>query len=441
MTGRNRIQHISLALLILATAFLFSPSGTLSAQDDADRKSDWARWRGPMGNGIVDASNKIPLKWSDTENVLWKVKVPGRGHSSPLIVDGRIFLTTSDREAQTQTVLCFDQKDGQQRWAKEVNQGGFPPKIHGKNTHASQTVAVADNRILAIFYHHDAIHGTCIDFDGNQIWQKKIGNYESEFAFGYGSSPIVVDDMFVVSRENKIDSAIVALDIESGETRWTIDRKLPDGYKTANGLTSSYSTPVVADIGGSTQLLISGGNRVASYNPQTGEELWKSPASWDVTCATMVWDKESNLVFASGGYPTNETLAIKADGSGERVWTTPVKCYEQSLIVIDGYVYGQAEKGIVHCWNGADGTLQWRQRFEAQESASPLAIGEHIFFTSEKGNTLVIKANPKKFDKVRVNHLGDSTFASMAICNDRIYTRVAKKEDGRLQEYLYCLGK
>lgn len=441
MTGRNRVQNFTLTLLILGTAFLSALAGTLSAQDAADQKSEWARWRGPLGNGIVDASNQIPLKWGDTENVLWKVKVPGRGHSSPLIVDGRIFLTTADQEAQIQAVLCFDQKTGQQRWAKEVNQGGFPAEIHPKNTHASQTVAVAGNRVLAVFYHHDAIHGTCFDLDGNQIWQKKIGDYESEYAFGYGSSPIAFGDQFIVSRENKIDSAITAFDAASGEIRWNAKRKRPANYKTEDGLTSSYATPVVAEIGGAKQLLISGGNRITSYNPQTGEELWKCPASWDVTCGTMVWDEQSNQVFASGGYPTNETLAIKADGSGERVWTTPVKCYEQSLIVVDGYVYGQAEKGIIYCWNAADGTLQWRERFEGPESASPLAIGNHILFTSEKGNTLVIKANPEKLEKVRVNHLGDSTFASMAICNDRIYTRIGKKESGRLQEYLYCLGK
>jgi len=188
-------------------------------------------------------------------------------------------------------------------------------------------------------------------------------------------------------------------------------------------------------------MFLSGANRITSYDPKTGQELWKCPASWDVSCGTMVWDESSDSVFASGGYPTQETLAIKADGSGKELWTKPVKCYEQSMIVVDGYLYGQAEKGIIYCWNVADGSLQWRERFEGPESASPIEIGNHIFFTSEKGNTLVIKANPEKFEKVRVNHLGDSTFASMAICNDRIYTRVAKNEAGRLQEYLYCLGK
>lgn len=445
MTGWRRIFNASRIVIIVATlgptTLLSTLLSTLNAQNVVEQESDWSRWRGPMGNGMVDSSNDIPLTWSETDNVVWKVKIPGRGHSSPMIANGRIFLTSADKEQQMQAVICLDQKTGKQKWSQVVNEGGLPAEIHAKNTHASPTVAIAGNRILAVFNHHDAVHATCFDFNGKQIWQKKIGDYASHYAFGYGSSPIAVGDLFIVSNENKIDSAIVALDAESGEQRWRAERKLPAGYETANGLTTSYSTPVVADIGGAMQMLISGGNRITSYNPQTGEELWKCPASWDVSCGTMVWDEFSNSVIASGGYPTQETLAIKADGSGERIWTTPVKCYEQSLIVVNGYVYGQAEKGIIHCWNAADGTLQWRERFEGPESASPVALGEHIFFTSEKGKTLVIKANPEKFEKVGVNHLGDSAFASMAICNDRIYTRVAKNEDGQLQEYIYCLGK
>ncbi|MDA8563412.1 PQQ-like beta-propeller repeat protein [Mariniblastus sp.] len=439
MTGWKRIRNFTLAVLVSGLINVPILSRALVAQ--TEQHSDWARWRGPMGNGIADASNEVPLTWSETENVAWKVKVPGRGHSSPIIAEGKIFLTTSDMQHKTQSVLCFDQTSGKQLWSKIVSRGGLPSKIHPKNTNASPSIAVAKNRMLAVFNHHDAIYATCFDFAGSEIWQTKVGDYVPDNPFGYGSSPIAEGGLFIISNENKTDPAIVALDVETGDQRWRVTRSLPVGYKTDNGWTTSYSTPVVADIGGMKQLLISGINHIASYDPQTGKELWKSPASWDVSCGTMVWDEQSDLVIASGGYPSKETLAVKADGSGKQAWTAPVKVYEQSMIVVDGYVYAQAEKGIIYCWNAADGKLQWRERFEGPESASPVAIGQQILFTSENGNTLVIKANPEKFEKVRVNHLGDSTFASMAVCNDRIYTRIAKNENGRLQEYLYCLGK
>lgn len=441
MTGWKRILEVSRIVMIVATLGATTWSGALNAQSFDEPRSEWSRWRGPTGNGIANASNDVPLTWSETENVVWKVKIAGRGHSSPVIAGGRVFLTSADEQQQMQSVICLDQQTGKQEWSQVINKGGLPAQIHDKNTHASPTVAITGDRILAVFLHHDAIHATCLDVNGKQIWQEKIGDYASKHPFGYGSSPVAVGDLFIVSNENKIDSAIVALDVKSGEQRWRADRKLPAGYKSVNGLKTSYSTPVVADIGGSLQMLISGGNRITSYNPETGEELWKCRASWDVTCGTMVWDEFSNSVIASGGYPTQETLAIKADGSGKQVWTTSVKCYEQSLIVVDGYVYGQAERGVIYCWHAADGSVQWRERFEGPESASPVAVGDHIFFTSEKGNTLVIKANPEKFEKVGVNHLGESAFASMAIDNDRIYARVAKKENGKLQEYLFCLGK
>ena len=172
-TSILRIALVSLCLVICQDGF---------AQERTEASGkEWARWRGPNGNGIVDASNDVPLTWSESENVIWKVKVPGRGHASPMIVDGKIFLATADEGAQTQSVLCFDQDTGNQLWSKVVSEGGFPSKIHGKNTHASSTVAVADNRVFVVFYHHDSIHGTCFDFDGNQIWQKKIAGYVLDF--------------------------------------------------------------------------------------------------------------------------------------------------------------------------------------------------------------------------------------------------------------------
>ena len=220
----------TLRIVLILLCLVICQDGFAQERTQTDSK-EWARWRGPNGNGIVDASNDVPLTWSESENVVWKVKVPGRGHSSPMIVDGKIFLTTADKKAETQSVVCFDQDTGKRLWSKVVNEGGFPPKIHGKNTHASSTVAVADNRVFAVFYHHDSVHGTCLDFDGNQIWQKKIGDYDPDFPFGYGSSPITVGDKFIVSSESKKDSAITAFDVETGEIRWSVERKLPKGYK------------------------------------------------------------------------------------------------------------------------------------------------------------------------------------------------------------------
>jgi outer membrane protein assembly factor BamB len=428
---------------IIASIVVFVSQPMFAAAPRApqtDSQQDWAKWRGPNGDGIAVDSKNVPTKWSDSENVVWKTKVPGKGHSSPIIRDGKIFLTTADEANKTQLVLCYDQKTGKQLWSQTVSSGGFPGRIHPKNTHASPSVALAGDRLLAVFNHHDAVHAYCFDTDGKELWKKEIGKYVSNFAFGFGGSPIAFNDTFIVPNENKTDSAMIALKADSGDEVYRIERGLPKGYRSVQNLTTSYSTPVIAEIAGKTQMLISGINHIASYDPATGKENWKAPATWDVSCGTMVWDKQSQTVFASGGYPTQQTLAVKADGSGKKVWDNRTKCYEQSLVVVDGYVYGQAERGTIYCWDGKTGELQWEQRERGPESASPVVVGDNIYFTNETGTTLVIKASPDEYTQVAKNQLGDVSFASFAVCNDQIFTRVAFNEDGKRQEWLYCLG-
>lgn len=199
---------------------------------------------------------------------------------------------------------------------------------------------------------------------------------------------------------------------------------------------------MVAEVAGKPQLLISGQRLVSSYDPANGAQLWTTNAKWDITCGTMVWDDER--VFASGGYPAQQTLAIKADGSAEMVWDNPVKVYEQSMLAWDGYLYAHSDNGAIYCWRANDGEEKWKQRFSSRKSsvsASPVYANGNIYFTAENGQTLVIKANPEKVDEIARNKLGDEAFALMAICGNQIFTRVAMIDlDGTRQEWLFCLG-
>lgn len=420
---QQRLYSLGLTILY---AFAILPAYA-SAQGES--QTDWARWRGPDGNGIADGEQRVPVQWDADTNVVWKSKVPGRGHSSPIVVGNKIFLTTADEAEQSQSVLAYDRDSGSQLWNTTVSTGEFNPAIHPKNTHASPTVAIVGQHVIAVFNNHGKVQATALDFDGRQVWQKDVGSFKTKHPFGLGASPISLGELVLVTNENMDNARIVALDGKSGDEVWSIDR----------GTISSYSTPVIADIGGKQQLMISGDQKVASYDPAGGSPLWTCPASWEVTCGTMVWDEQTNFVFASGGYPTQETLAVDAT-TGKKVWGNSVKCYEQSLIVVDGFVYGYAEKGVIYCWQASDGKEMWKERFEGPESASPVNIGQHIFFTSENGSTLVINANPRSFQKVAVNKLGDESFASLAVCGGKIYTRVAFDEAAGRQEYLYCLG-
>lgn len=425
-----RTLLICFSLVIFSSWICFEPQA--SAQEDPQtNSSDWARWRGPSGNGIAAADQKPPVKWSSTENVIWKTKVPGVGHSSPIVLGGKIFLTTSDVAAQTQSVICFDRKQGAQVWLTEVNSGGFPEKIHRKNTHASPTVATDGKHLFAVFNHHETIELVKLDLEGGIVWKKKVGAHVSAYPFGYGSSPIIHGGNVFVCNENTVESAIVAFDKESGKENWRINR---DGI-------NSYSTPVVATVGGKEQLLLSGGKTVKSFDLTDGSENWSAPADWEVSCGTLVW--EGDLVFASGGYPAFQTLAVNS-GNGDVVWSNSTRVYEQSLLVVDGYVYAHADNGALYCWRAADGKEMWKSRFSKKklaQSISPVLANGNIYFTSENGETVVAKQNPKAFKLVARNRLGDLAFATPAFCDNRIYARVGDSTTGQGHQWLYCLGE
>ncbi len=411
--------------------FCFVASDAFCQEDAQTNPKDWARWRGPSGNGVATAGQKPPIKWSSTENVVWKTKIPGKGHSSPILLGNRIYLTTAEPGKQTQSVICFDRERGDQVWKTEVNRGGLPKRIHAKNTHASPTVATDGQHLFTVFNHHEVVELVKLDLQGTIVWKKKVGQYVPKYKFGYGTSPIVHGKNVIVCNENTVQSAIVAYNKDSGEESWRINR---DGI-------SSYSTPVVAKVGGKEQMLLSGGEAVKGFNPKDGSENWSAPTRWLVSCGTLVW--EGDMVFSSGGYPAQQTLGVNSS-DGTVVWSNSVKVYEQSLLVADGYVYAHADNSVIYCWRAADGQEMWKSRFgkkKLAESVSPVLAGGNIYFTSENGETIVVKQNPNAFELVARNQLGDLAFATPAFCDNRIYARVGDSTTGQDHQWLYCLGE
>ena len=407
-----------LAVVLIAISLLLQASAV--AQDD------WARWRGPDGNGVAAKDQKPPVTWTE-EDFVWNVKVPGKGHASPTIVGDQIFLETADAEAATQSVVCYDRKTGEEQWKTTLNEGGLRPGIHRSNTYASQTIATDRKSLFAVFSHHDKIELYCLSLSGKKLWSKVVGEYNPAYQFGYGTSPIVYDGKVIVTNENQTNGGLFAFSTDKGDPVWTIDR----------GTNTSWSVPVVATVGEKKQLLISGGKAVSSYNPDNGELIWTTPASWDVTCGTMVW--KDDIVFASGGYPTQQTLAIDSK-TGKMLWTNRKKCYEQSLLVVGDYVYGVDEKGFAHCWQAENGNETWQSRIgrgKFRTSASPVLANGHIYIPCENGKVVVLKANPKAFERVAMNELGTSVFASFAVCGNQIFARYTKGEE----EFLVCIGK
>lgn len=427
MLTRNTVLAFLTLLVIQANAVA---QLNIASFKGLDQQQDWPWWRGPARDGIVGEHQSVPTKFGQNEAVLWKSPVPGRGHGSPIVVGNRVFLATADETRQTQGVLAYDLQTGKPLWQKLISRGGFPEANHPKNTEASSTIASDGARLFVPFFHHKQVQLTCMDLDGRQIWQKTVAPFNPrKYQYGYAASPVLYGDMVIVAAEYDGRSFISAFNAKTGGDVWRIPR--------AANIT--FSSPVIANVAGRDQLLISGSEQVSSYDPKTGQALWSVPGTTAATCGTMVW--EGDTVFASGGYPKAETIAVRADGSGTVVWRNNKKCYEQSMIVVDGYLYGLTDRGVLYCWRTQDGNEMWRARLSGPVSASPIYVGGHIYWANESGVVFVFRPNAEKFELVAENRLGNESFASPAVAQNKLLLRIAEGSKPNRQEYLVAIGQ
>lgn len=388
-------------------------------------ENDWPWWRGVSKTGVVEGQD-IPVEWGPEKNVIWKAKVPGRGHASPTVVGDRIYLATADEKAETQSVLAYDQTTGDQVWQKQLHSEGLTGKdgMHAKSSHASSTIACDGERLFAIFLNNDQLHATALDLEGEVVWQETIGDFSPKF--GYAPSPILYESLVIFAADNWGGGYISAHNRLTGELIWRIKRPA----------VSTYSTPVIVEQEERELMVISGCEMVVAYDPQTGEELWSTPGTAEATVGTTIW--EDNKIVASGGYPDKDTICLNAE-TGEALWHVKDHLYVPSMVVKDGYIYAVTDKGIGFCWSLNDGQEQWKARIGGNFSASPVIVGDKILTTDERGTTVVFEANPQEYVEISKNKLGDSAFASPTVVGDRIYLRTMFL--GGKQEMLYCLGK
>jgi len=400
---------------------------TLTAFSASAVAGDWTQWRGPGHLNVAEIGQTVPAEWSESTSVSGRADVPGRGHAAPTITGNVVVLSTAHDASQTQGVVAFDRTTGKQLWITPVSQGGFP-KVHPKNTHASPTVATDGKYVYATFCHHQKIEAVALDLKGKIVWRKDVGGFRPrEYEYGYAASPTIYKDTLIISADCDTTAWVKALKLTDGSVAW--EQKRP--------LFLNWSSPIVATIAGRDQLLLSGSHMIVSYDPATGKSLWETKCLTMATCGTCLW--EGDLIFASGGYPDSQTVAVKADGSGV-VWSNGVKCYEQSMLVHNGYLFAFADNGVLFCWDARTGREMWKQRLSGPVSSSPLLVGDTIFATNEAGTTWAFKASGAKYEQVAQNQLGDSSFASMVAVDGQLFIRSAKGDGPGRKETLFCIG-
>jgi outer membrane protein assembly factor BamB len=393
---------------------------------------EWPGWRGPRGDGISDETN-VPIHWSKTENICWKTPIPGTGHSSPIVWNDRVFVTTCLETEQERLLLCLDRRDGKVLWQRVVVTAKLERK-HKLNSYASSTPATDGRYVWVTFLDYPNVFVACYDFAGNRVWQKSPGQFHS--VHGFCSPPILYKDMVIINADQDAPAYLVALDQATGAERWRIDRP---------NRTRSYCPPIIIDAAGKKQLVLSGSKCVAAYDPDTGKPFWIIDGPTEQFVASMVFT--DGVLFLTTGFPEHHLMGIQPDGTGN-VTNTHVLWHEgtstrgargasyvPSPIAHGPYFFLVSDKssdsGLASCFEAKTGQRLWMERLGRHHSASPVSAGDHLYFVDDDGTTFVLKAGPK-FELVSKNSLGEECHASPAVAHGQFFIRTVSN--------LYCIG-
>jgi outer membrane protein assembly factor BamB len=391
--------------------------------DEGEATRYWARWRGPSGQGLVDGKG-YPDTWSGTDNVMWKVPVPGSGNSSPIVWRDQIFLTTASDDGSQASILAYRRSDGQRLW-EAVVPAGAPDRPHNKNGYASATVATDGQRIYASFGGRGLM---AVDMSGKQVWHTPIGRVENYH--GPAGSPLLYKNSVILYQDQRSGSFVAAFDRATGKQLWRTPRDAQVGW----------GTPIAIRVVDHDELIVHGQNRVVAYNPDTGAELWRCGGSTFEVIPTPVVGY--GMLFCASGR-AGPTLAIRPGGKGDVTsthvaWTTPRGSpFVPSPILFGDLLYTINDmQSIVSAFDARTGTSLWQGRLGVATregfSASPVALDGKVFFTNDDGETFVLRAG-KTFDLMHVNRIGERTLASPALVDGRWYIRTA--------QHLYAIGR
>ncbi len=403
------MKNITLLRLVGGLGLCFC----LSSVSSADAGSYlWPEFRGPGKQGHAVAKD-VPLHWSDTDNVAWKVKTSVSGWASPVVGSDTIILAgAKDKGGQLSLhIASHDLKDGSLLWETEVFRPDEPKikRRHKKNSYASSTPILADGKIFAHFGHL----GTCaLDLKSGNILWKRVVDYPP--VHGNGGSPVLVNGLLIFSADGAKDPAIYALNANDGEIVWRTPRESSARKK------FSFSTPLVVEVEGQKQIVSPGSGMVGGYDVQDGSLLWqvRYGEGYSVVPRPILYE---NLLFIGTGYDRPDVLAIrlpKVRGDvtdSHIVWQTRRSAPNTpSMIVVKGALYFVSDGGILTCADPNTGKIFWSERLGGNYSASPIAVGDHIYFVSEEGMVNVVAANLEKFEVLSKNDLNERSLASPA---------------------------
>jgi outer membrane protein assembly factor BamB len=436
---------------LLGTTVLFLATHCIAQETIDSRSQHWHQWRGPAANGVAPNGDP-PVTWSESENILWKVPIDGRGSSTPIIWGDKIFLVTAIDSKQVDAslpapedqperpfgitypntvhqyvVLCLDRATGTELW-RRVSAERIPNEgHHGDNSFASSS-PTTDGKRLYVWFGSAGLF--CYDLEGKPLWSRNFGDVQTRLSFGEGSSPVVHDDKVIVTRDHEGQSYIVVVDAKTGETLWRADRDEPSGW----------STPVVVFHNGKHQLITNGKVRVRSYDLDVGSLIWECGGQVSNVTPSPVLTGDS--VLCMSGYRGSALYAIPLTATGDITDTDAIKWsrdrstpYVPSPLLYDGLLYfNGSNSAVISCLDAESGeVLIEPSRMPGIRAlyASPVGAAGRVYFAGRRGTTLVISRGDQ-FNVIAENKLNEGTDASPAIVGGQLFLRG--------KSHLYCIA-
>src|SRR6266498_2665340 len=391
---------------------------------------NWPAWRGPQGTGVCSEKN-LPLHWSTNENVRWRVPLPERGNSTPIVWGQRVFVTQAIEKDGRRTLLCFDRADGKRLWQQGPT---YPEKelTHETNPQSSSSPVTDGERVIAWFGSAGLF---CYDKSGRELWHRDLG--PQRHIWGSGSSPVLHGNLCVLNFGPGARTFLIAVDKTTGQDIWKVDEPGGDSGEKKSGQDKpqwigSWSTPVFIQAGGREELVLSWPKRVAAFEPKSGKELWTCSGLNPLAYTSPLFDGKKEIVVAMGGF-NGMALAVKAGGSGDatesrRLWPHPkTKQRIGSGVIHDGHIYILNDPGVAECFELETGKLVWEERLKGPAprsdnwSSMVLADGK-LYAINQGGDAFVLKASPK-FEVLATNSLGETTLPSRPSSDGDLFLR------------------
>ncbi len=406
------------SILILVLAFTM----TLASA------ANWPQWRGPDGTGIGSESD-FPVKWSATENVVWKIPLPGPGNSTPIVWNDRVFITQSLDKGARRAVLCIDRKDGKILWQKEIAFAGTEP-THGDNPYCSASPAT-DGEIVVAW--HGSAGMVAYDFSGKELWHTDLGAFTH--IWGNASSPVIHGDNVIAYCGPGLSAFIAAFDKKNGKEVWRIP--LPDAQsKTPKDFYGAWNCPAIRTFNGKTEMLVGLPKTLIAYDLATQKPIWTCGGLGPLVYNNPLYSGE--YVVCMSGY-SGPAIGVRDGGTGDvtethRLWRHDAKLPQRvgSGVISGDYLYILNEPGTAECLEVKTGKTIWKNPVATSSWGSMALCGDKLYVIDMKGTCHVLKASPE-FAALGKNPMGELTRASPAFSNGQIFIRTYQN--------LYCIGK